>query len=48
MPVGLKSSLGRETAIPCHGNLLAWNARVVSFMLLVSRRPLARASIWTP
>ena len=43
MPPGLKSSLGRETAIPCHGSLLAWNARVVSFMLRVSRGSLARA-----
>jgi hypothetical protein len=49
VPAGLKSSLGRETAIPRHGSLLAWNARMVSFTLLLSRGLAARsASIWTP
>ena len=48
-PCHPKSSLGRETAIPWRGSSLAWNARMVSFTLPLSRGlPPALLSIWTP
>src|SRR6185295_14842021 len=40
----LKSSLCCETAIPWHGSSLAWNARMVSFTLPLSRGLTARSS----
>jgi len=44
-----KSSLDRETAIPRRGSSLAWDARMVSFTLPLSRGlPPALRSIWTP
>ena len=40
-----KSSLGCETAIPWRGSSLAWNARMVSFTLPLSRGLTARSAL---